>query len=244
MSNPQRGVFTVIGATAIASALILFNGNNEAEAEEKVPSAAVLLDSPDKRSDTTAKVPESSIIKKNTQATGHVLIPPPLGPFHFNVPALKNSAIQVNGSQVQAVSAGVKAAEFTKFQPTFPEVPNLKVTTPSAPVLKEIQRNAPVFSKVTPKQPEKVVSGIQQPKGVSQSQTAPINNHVLMQPPVFNATPPVQRYMYVPMPMYPHQPVPPKIYYNPQAFNNGSVNHSGNDNKAPKSEPIKSEVVQ
>jgi len=245
MSNSQKGIFTVIGATALASALILFNGNNEAEADDGgKQSSKISLNSQEEVVQVGVVKSEEVAKSHSKQVAEHVLIPPPLGPYHFNIPALQTTDSSIQSARVKKTPVIEQDNEFSRFKPGFPEEPKLQAVAPSAPALDEMKQKAPVLSKIMPKQPSKIESHLQQPKMISDKQVAPLNNHAVAQPPVYNLTPPVQRYMYVPVPMYPHQPLPPKLYYNPQNFNNGLNTYYGNGVQMPKNEPIKSEVVQ
>ena len=208
MSVLQKGVLTVVGATLVASALILSNGKTTAEPKGGSNDGTTSLNAKNsvlKKS----KALQSASLKAKDQ--GIILAPPPIGPFQIASPSRMVETMKLNGGSNSKAPNVPQKAIFKRSQPAFPDI---KVKAPIAPKQAVVIPKMPVLSKVKPQKPQKAVASQLRPIMPSENKKRPINTHQQPRQPKqtsqtpFTVNPPVQRYMYVPVPMYQPQFAP------------------------------------
>ena len=216
MSVLQKGVLTVVGATLVASALILFNEKTAAEPESE--DRAAIATSLDAQVITHGTLSERKPSSKGGLKSKKIILPPPVGPFQIASPSRVEGSVKLKSKESllsKAPNAPQKAA-FKKSQPSFPAAPDLRLKAPVAPTQEKISQTRPVFSKIKP-QPQKITRPKLQPTMPAENKVKPVNTRQQPQQPKqqsqkpFSGNPPVQRYMYVPVPMYQPQFAPQVI---------------------------------
>ncbi len=239
MSVLQRGVLIVAGATFIASALILYNGKTIADSES---GSRTVTTSADVKVTPNSVLNESVISQKvpfkaNSKA---FLSPPPVGPFRVALPHEMIGSVRLKKGSLSKGSSVPQEALFNKSQPDFPFAPNLKIKVPVAPTQAKMNLKPPVFSMTKPQQPRQITAPQPRPIMPFKNRKNPVSTHQQPQQPnqhnqrPFVSNPPVQRYMYVPVPMYQTQLRPqisvPKLYQaEPKNSIKGMENHKNDE---------------
>ena len=248
MSVLQKGVLTVVGATLVASALILVNEKTIAEAGSgnKDANISTAFDPKKVMKSNVSNKEKTSAELKLKGKNKVILSPPPIGPFQVASPTVMVEGMSLKGNSISKVPRAPQNTSFERKQPSFLAVPNLDVKAPLAPAREMMRLKAPEFSKTIPEKPQQLTKPKSQPMLRIEKKEAPINTHkqplepkLKNQKPSLNS-PPVQRYMYVPMPVYKPQYMPqmemPKVYY---AEPNSSAKANKNQEKGKPSESIK-----
>ncbi|MEE9444196.1 MAG: hypothetical protein V3V19_00885 [Cocleimonas sp.] len=239
MSVLQRGVLIVAGATFVASALILYNGKTIADSES---GSRTVTTSADAKVTPNSVLNESVIFQKipfkaNSKA---FLSPPPVGPFWVASPREMIQSVRLKKDSLLKSLSVPQEAMFKKLQPSFPFAPNLEIKLPVAPTQAKINLKPPVFSILKPQQPQQITAPRPHPIMPFKNRKNPVNTHQKPQPPnqhnqkPFVSNPPVQRYMYVPVPMYRSQLRPqisvPKLHQvEPNTLVKGVGNHKNDE---------------
>ena len=231
MSVLQKGVLTVVGATLVASALILFNEKTVAEPENEDKAAiATSLD--------VQVIPHGTLSERKPSSKGGLksnktILPPAAGPFQVAPPSRGEGSVKSKDSLLSKALTTSGKAVFKKSQPSFPAAPDLRLKAPVAPTQEKMSQTRPVFGKIKP-QPQKTTTPKLQPTMPAENKVKPVNTRQQQpkqqsQKPL-SGNPPVQRYMYVPVPMPMYQPqfapqviapsIPvPRMYYRTEPNN-------------------------
>lgn len=150
MSVLQKGVLTVVGATLVASALILFNGKTAAEPESE--DRAAIATSLDAQVITHGTLSERKPSSKGGLKSNKIILPPPVGPFQIASPSRVEGSVKLKSKESllsKAPNTPRKAA-FKKSQPGFPAAPDPRLKAPVAPTQEKMSQTRPVFSKIKP----------------------------------------------------------------------------------------------
>jgi len=221
MSVLQKGVLTVISATTVASALILFFGESATAEADNATHSVNTSDIGREPLDNNILTANSSTLQEKVllkkplgdvqpqqkkqhkpQLPTNPLSPPPIGPFQAAQPNAFMFSGGTNGSLTTPI---VKQG-----RPTAKVITGQKSQAPMAPVIKRMNQQAPQM-------PKQISNQLLKPELQTNKLIAPVNRLVKPQAPMLKtpklfanppAAPIMQRYMYVPAPVEMHPPVP------------------------------------